>query len=524
MDKRQYDQAFDKFFISRKYSEALEVAGAMKYAGIPGARYMEMLVYYEQGRFEKIRSILKGKRIDNIEEREFYLASLIELMMYDEFESYYSEYDSISDACLNYITGLMRVQGHYWMPEHKAVMDYPTYFDRKYRWFVAEQMTDVFNLNEERLMLIDAGLPASDINELTRQMNDKLEMIIVNDAVGELIKKYIIEDKAIPVDNVLYLPLYYPVPMDKLDEVFKRYEDLSDIADYIELARRIHLPGVAEDAASSYWKEFSDAVHEGNVYMADIMAKLYADTGHFKDEVSFGMESFSDKVYSVLEKDAAFMISEIDGHMMNKDVEKNLSKRGLFAYRAAGWKLCNAIRNERDDSEVQVICLAFLRVLEYEINEKIIFPLCQKADIRRKYEEFKSTLNEVDKGEFVAEWEYKIACLEKIEPLRHKVLRFAEILTVLDALKFKRYKKDSFHREFAANMRAEVGALLTDEGKTALADGSLIRLIEPKKLELFRTPDTAVRYSCSELAIECRKFVEQGLSDLAAYVLPAGEN
>ena len=91
MDRRQYDLAFDKQFDNMKYSEALEVVGAMKYAGIPKSRYLEMLIYFERGEFEKIRNSLKGKRIDNVEERECYLVSLIELRQYDEFESYYNE-------------------------------------------------------------------------------------------------------------------------------------------------------------------------------------------------------------------------------------------------------------------------------------------------------------------------------------------------------------------------------------------------------------------------------------------------
>ena len=49
MDRRQYDLAFDKQFNNMKYSEALEVVGAMKYAGIPKSRYLEMLIYFELG-------------------------------------------------------------------------------------------------------------------------------------------------------------------------------------------------------------------------------------------------------------------------------------------------------------------------------------------------------------------------------------------------------------------------------------------------------------------------------------------
>ena len=524
MDKRQYEQAFDKFYKCRKYSEALEVVGAMKYSGIPGARYLEMLIYYEQDEYEKIRGALKGKRIDNIEEREFYLVSLAELMMYDEFESYYSEYESISEACLDYLCALMRSQGHLWIPDHKAVMGYPTYFDRRYRWFVAGLMVDVYNLNEEKLMLIEAGIPESDINELRRKITDKFEMINVNEAVNELIRVYVDEDLHIPIDNVQYLPKLYSVPKDDIDDVPRQYEELSDIADFLELSRRIHVQGVAEAAAERYWREISDTVHDGNLYMTGIMAQLYTDKEHFrKSMISFGTEPTADRIQSVLERDAPYIIQEIASHEMNKVVEDMLSAPGLFSYKGAGWKFCTALKNGSGDREGHMLCLSFLRVLEFEINERIIYPLCKRVPVRQNYEEFKSKLDEVDKGEFAAEWEYRISCLEKANPNTNERLIFAGLITLFDSLRFKRYKRDSMHREFAAALRAELEVQLTDEGKTALADGRLVRLIEPKKLELFRHPDTVTRYSGLEMALACRRYVEQALMDLEKYTISPKE-
>ncbi|MBR1523531.1 MAG: hypothetical protein IJ641_03640, partial [Lachnospiraceae bacterium] len=280
MDRRQYETAFDKQFSNMKYSEALEVVGAMKYAGIPKARYLEMLVYYEQGEYEKIRNSLKGKRIDNVEEREFYLASLIELRLYDEFESYYNEFEAISEACLDYIDSLMWKQGHHMPVEHKAVMDHKTYFDRRYRWFVADQVVDIFNLYEEKLMLIEAGMPAADINELTRKITDLFETIKTNDAIVELIKSYVDTNQTVPMDNVLYLPLLYSVSKEKLDDVFRRYDELSDIAACLELSRKIHIPDAEINTVSRYWKELSEAVRDGNMYMIRLLAEIYSDVGY----------------------------------------------------------------------------------------------------------------------------------------------------------------------------------------------------------------------------------------------------
>lgn len=519
MDKRQYEKAFDRFYSVRRFDEALEVAGAMKYTGISGSRYLEMLIYFERGEYDKVRNALKGKRIDNVEEREFYLASLIELRLYDEFTGYYSEHESLSEACILYMEHLMKRQGHVIPIQHKAVMDYPTFFDRRYRFLIADMIADIFNLNEERLMLIDARMPGADIDELTRKIMDRFRQIRVNDAVDMLIKVFVDAKQPIPVDNVLYFPLMHFVPADKLDDVVRRYDDIRDIADMLELCRKIHIPEVERDAVLRYFNEISEALRDGNMYMINLMAEIYADIGHLRGIAQgFGMENAADRVYAALQKDAPYMLTEIEDHVMDKRVEETLSPKGLFSYRASGWKLFNALRNEMDKDEGHILCLSFLRLLQHEINEKLLFPICDTLDIRNRYERFKDKLNDVERGEFIDEWEYKVSCLEKISPARCIGMRFAGLITFFDSLKFKRYKRESAHREFAGELRAVLYEILTDEGKTAIADGTIVRMIEPERLEGFREETSRSKYDGLELSIACRKYVEQELIDLASYV------
>ena len=518
MDKRQYEQAFDKQFSAMRYTGALEVVGAMKYTGIPKSRYLEMLTFYEQGEYEKIRNALKGKRLDNVEERELYLASLIELGLHDEFERYYSEFDSISDSCLKYIEALTKIQGYHLPLMHQAIMDYPTYFNRRYRWFAADIAADIFNLNEEKLMMIDAKMNPLAISELHDQISEKLGLISMTEALKDQICRYIDVSESIPVDNVMYLPLTYAMPKDKLDDVFRRYDTLPDIASFLELSRKIHLPDAETDAVSRYWKEISDAVRDGNMYMTRLLACIYADIGHNKtDEPYFGREPVEDKIYEALEKEAPYIIKEIKTHPVDDDIAKTLSDRGLFAYKAAGWKLCNLVHGKGCAREAHIVCLSYLRLLEMEINERLIFPLCENMDIRQSYEDFKGRLNDVERDEVSKEWEYRISCLESVNRKRHAGLRFAGIMTVFDALKFKRYKKESAHRELAGILRTELGKLLSEEGMTALADGSLLKMIAPQKLELYRNVPGDSRFSGIEMALSCRGYVEQELQNLASY-------
>lgn len=520
MDKRQYEQAFDKQFSAMRFIGALEVVGAMKYTGIPKSRYLEMLTFYEQGEYEKIRNALKGKRLDNVEEREFYLASLIELGLHEEFERYYSEFESISESCLKYIESRTKIQGYHLPLMHQAVMDYPTYFNRRYRWFVADIAADIFNLNEERLMMIDAKMNPLAIRELRDRITEKLGLISMTETFKDQICSYIDADESIPVDNVMYLPLTYAMPKDKLDDVFRRYETLSDIASFLELSRKIHLPDVETDAVSRYWKEISDAVRDGNMYITYLLACIYADTGHNKtDEPYLGREPVEEKIYEALDKEAPYIIKEIKTHPVDDEIARTLSDRGLFAYKAAGWKLCNAIQGKGFAGEAHIVCLSYLRLLEMEINEKLIYPLCESLNIRQGYEDFKSRLNDVDRDEFLKEWEYRISCLEKVNRKKHAGLRFAGIMTVFDALKFKRYKKESAHREFAGILRTELGRLLSEDGMTALADGSLLQMIAPQKLELYRDVPGDSRFSGIEMALSCKSYVERELKNLASYRL-----
>ena len=511
MDKRQYESAFEKQFSNMRFSEALEVVGAMKYAGIPQSRFLEMLVYYEQGEYEKIRSSLTGKRIDNVEERELYLASLIEPRVYDEFKSYYNEYEAVSGACLDYIDSLMWKQGHHMPVEHKAVMEHKTYFDRRYRWFVADQLADIFNLNEEKLMLIDAGMPSAAINELTRKITDLFETIKVNPVVVGLVKKYVDENQPIPIDNILYMPVLYNAPESQLDDISRRYEVLSDIAGCLELSRKIHLPEVEINTVSRYWKELSEAVRDGNINMISLLAEIYSDIGYLQN-------AESEKIQSALEKDVPYIIDEINKHTMKPEVEAVLNETLRFSYKAAGWNLGNAVKRRMINRDDHVICLLFLRLLEMDINEKLIYPMCERTDVRKEYEDFRNKLNDVDRKEFTEEWEYLVSCLEKVNAGRNSRLRFAGIITLFDALRFKRYKRDSVNREFASGIRTGLGALLTEEGMTALADGSIINMVAPENLERFRSTETVSRYSGFEMALECREYVEKELLILSTYV------
>lgn len=516
MDRRQYEKAFDKNLTNLKYTEALEVVGAMKYENIPRTRYREMLIFYEQGDFERIRRTLRGKKLDNLEERELYLASLTELQLGDEFERAYNPSDAMSGSSLYYIEGKRKKQGLEMPAEQEEIMDYPTYFDRRYRWFLAEQVTDIYNTNETRLMMMDAGMPQAEADELLRDLNMMLEMFRFDDVIKDRFRKSIASNEHIPEDMALYYPLMHEVSTYDPDRVFRRYGSLAEIVSFVRLTRKIDDPGAERQALEVYWKDLSEASKDGSAVVTDLLKYLYADLGYLREYE--GGYRYADEIHDLLEKEAPDVIKEMEGHTIRKEPGDTLSVRGKTMYSAACWQLCNAMGNDMSGCEPDTICRAFILLLQLELNERVIWPLCDRTDTRQKYEEFKSKLEEVDAGRFEKEWGYLISGLQDMSSLRHRQTGFGIMYALFNSLKFKRYKKESPDREFAGMIRLFLEELLTEEGRTALADGTLAKMAQPRIWEMFKGTAADTRFTGIETALRCREYVEQKLKDLALYV------
>ncbi len=516
MDRRQYEKAFEKNLSNLKYTEALEVVGAMKYESIPRTRYREMLVFYEQGEFERIRRALRGKKLDNLEERELYLASLAELQLGDEFERAYIPSDAMSGSCLYYIEGKRKKQGLEMPADHEEIMDYPTYFDRRYRWFLAEQAADIYNTNEARLMMVGAGMTTSETEGLLKDLHVMIEMFRFDDALKERFKKNISDNEHIREDMVLYYPLMHEVSTYDPDKIFRRYGNLAEIAAFIRLTRRIDDPEAEMRAVEVYWKDLSDASKDGSGVITDLLKYLFADFGYLRKYESGNR--YVDEIHDLLEREAPAALREIEGHAVRKEHGDPLSARGKLMYSAACWQLCNAMGSGRSDDESDTICRAYILLLQLELNERVIWPLCDRVNIRQKYEDFKSKLEEIDAGRFEKEWEYLISGLQDMSSARHKQTGFGIMYALFNSLKFKRYKKDSADREFAGMLRLLLEELLTEEGRTALADGTLAKMVEPRIWEIFKHPAAYTGFTGIETALRCREYIEQKLSDLAVYV------
>lgn len=92
-----------------------------------------------------------------------------------------------------------------------------------------------------------------------------------------------------------------------------------------------------------------------------------------------------------------YVIDDTDNHIEDKKILSILSPKGQFAYKAALWQFEQAINANYGTIDAGMLCLAYMRILELEINEKILLKLVNHmAEIRDDYNAFIDGLESED--------------------------------------------------------------------------------------------------------------------------------
>ena len=517
-DLRTLEKEFDKYYFDMYYDEAMQVVGKMKLNNNTSkARYCELLIYYEQGKYEKIRQILKNKNLDDINERELYICSLLELQLYDEFFEAYRSLGEVSRYCVAYIGGTMIAQGID-VEKIKELCNLKakaesTFFERRYKWFVANTIAEIYLINEEKIQMIEANMAEEDIQHMRNLLNLKFESIRINDNYREEIKELVEADKHIEIEKVLWFPIAYCCKLDPLGRVniMQSFDTLYDIVHYLEICRKIDYECVELDSLVEYGEKLFNAVRNGNVYVIELMKKIYIDVSIYKRyEINDKKTTIADVFYDQLKRNAPYVLDEIEDHSQDKRIISILSDKGKFAYKAALWQFENAINSNYGTTDAGMLCLSYMRILELEINERLITRLrSHKDEIKQKYTEFLDGFSKDEKEKHDKTWNYAISSITKTEDGRG--LELGPVYAILEILRDKKFRKTNPDHHMAQIIKTYIGKYLSNDGEKALNDGSLAEMVEPKIREKYRNPPAHTRYVRLEIALECKEYVEKNL-------------
>lgn len=512
MDNGKLIRDFYNSFFEMEYEEALQTVGVMKEKDKAGARYYEMLILYELGRYDKVRNSLQDQQL-SISERELYIGSLTELRLFEELQQELKNPEPISEYCFYYINGLLTKMGRQSTGEHNVVILEDTYFENKYKWFICNEIASVYRINEEIIEMTEARMGKAAISSLEKKLNEKCRSIRISDPWFDEIKDACKTHNHIGIEKVLWFPIRYlgDTEKDGSPKMVHTFSTLYNILKYLNLCLEIGDKNTEYEMMVEYLpRELNQAVRKNNRYAINYFKQLYIRIANPDSSVVADDNKIANVVYSVLREKAPYVIDEINNHELDTKLDRALSTKGRFAYKAALWQFDNTVSGDYGTLDAGMLCLSYMRILELELNEKVITPLRKKHEvIENRYISMKEARAELDD-----KWNDIIGSLNT----KNDGLELGPTYNLLSALKIGNFKEKSDNEKMADFIREQCEDILSDKGMNALKSGNLSKMIKPKVREKYRNPPAHTRYVSIGTALECKNYVENNLVILSEYV------
>ena len=155
------------------------------------------------------------------------------------------------------------------------------------------------------------------------------------------------------------------------------------------------------------------------------------------------------------------------------------------------------------NNDYSALALQFFRVIEIELNEKLINPLVKSID--------DDYFNNLDATKFSKTWIGHYRNIEKIKR-GQKSIQLGSVRTLLNSI--VKVKSSNF---FGNELKGKIEKLLSEEGKKALRDGKIEKIIDRNILNEYRIPGAHTGYIPYSKACEARKYVLESLLELEKY-------
>lgn len=155
------------------------------------------------------------------------------------------------------------------------------------------------------------------------------------------------------------------------------------------------------------------------------------------------------------------------------------------------------------NNDYSELALQFFRVIEIELNEKLINPLVKSID--------DDYFNNLDATKFSKTWIGHYRNIEKIKR-GQKSIQLGSVRTLLNSI--VKVKSSNF---FGNELKDKIEKLLSEEGKKALRDGKIEKIIDRNILNEYRIPGAHTGYIPYSKACEARKYVLESLLELEKY-------
>ena len=206
-----------------------------------------------------------------------------------------------------------------------------------------------------------------------------------------------------------------------------------------------------------------------------------------------------------------------------KEIYQSLSPMGRLAFDSVQY-LCNAAQKRNNDwQDAGMVALGFFRILELELNHRILGPMQNDGHAKAvltaldSTEEFSKpnaveSVNDRKTRDKVASfWKRMKPELVAVLNGRKSGLELGALQLLLD----KTRNEGGPDAVLKAVVRTAISGQLSERGLSAYLDGTLSDMISPEVRERFRNPPAHTRFLSLQVALECRAYVEKSLKDMS---------
>lgn len=199
----------------------------------------------------------------------------------------------------------------------------------------------------------------------------------------------------------------------------------------------------------------------------------------------------------------------------DKKLVKILSEQGRIAYESAEWQYHKSQEDDYGWKDAGMISLGFYRILEVELNQKIIIPLLSGIGLESLNNEFQSCANTLtgdDKKRFKNKWGTIIKTYQGMEENNFAGNGF--MLGVLDHF-FKAIGSEYEESDSLATLiRNHLGDILNSYGEEKFEENFFEDITNDSTRNKFRNPPAHTRYLPYSVACECREVFRKTILQL----------
>ena len=496
------------------FNEMFENIGVVNYMGFDDYSHIIRAIYYfQQNYYNKclleLEKVVDSDFTNMPELRIFYwnyrIASMARLHKFDEVRDLFWSEDVVMTIngfsyakYISYKCGFEDEEPGIHRPD-ELVEPINLQDDFFYAYFYQMLFCDLLNAysqNNERLLLKSAGIEKRIRNDLKKQIQDIVSAIDkfsngkylkCTTEFGEFIKQ---SKQKITQDKEIDKSKLFEIILETLGNY--NWQDVYNWSFLIDSAKEL----LSEDDLFEFISKYNDYIQVHIAAGNEIVCKKVLSLTYNHKLLGYKIDGQDFALFwqETLEEHNPGFLEEYQIYACKKDIFDALSDSGKWAYKAAMWQYEQYDQNCTGLMDAGLLSLAFMRILELELNIRMIVPLKKlcKNQLENKLKEMKLPETIDEKFSFLICNETKNLMLG---PLRH----FIENI------------RDNNIKGAKAIYALLVENILTEYGKDCLDNGTFDTMLSQGVVDKYRNPPAHAKYLSKKEAVTAMHYVESQL-------------